>query len=80
MITIDQAAKIVKDLNDSGNTELAMGLFAFFEERLNPHPAKITNSWIDGEQNCLDAIAYFIYELDGQSVFCDESELQNFCR
>lgn len=41
---------------------------------------KITNSWIDGEQNCLDAIAYFIYELDGQFIFCDESELQNFCR
>lgn len=47
MITIDQAAKIVKDLNDSGNTELAMDLFAFFEERLNPHPAKINNEWND---------------------------------
>jgi hypothetical protein len=47
MITIDQAAKIVKDLNDSGNTELAMDLFAFFEEHLNPHPAKINNVWND---------------------------------
>ena len=47
MITIDQAAKIVKDLNNSGNTELAMDLFAFFEERLNPHPAKINNEWND---------------------------------
>lgn len=47
MTTIDQAAKIVKDLANSGDTELAMDLFEYFEKKLNPHPAKINNAWND---------------------------------